>query len=348
MGLTIPGSCEYIGDYAFYGCPLLGADVEFVVNDDEESDDTNTDADDSTDEKNDEGAGGNTGGDTEEEDSTQGPGYSDSNTFKVRYELILEEGIKHIGSRAFFKCTGLIDVTIPDSVTDIGIRAFYGCESLESVTVGSGLSEISAFLFYGCKNLEEVKFSDNLQVIDEFAFRGCEKLADLKLPKGLKTIGRYAFHGCNAITNIAIPKNVTTIGDFAFRKNLSVTSITLHSDVMNLGQHAFYFDNAATIYCESEEAPVSWSDIWNSSFRPIVWGCTLSPDKSYVVSFVKSASSIENADAINGILAPTRDGFVFDGWSLEDGGEVVYSASEIVNAEDGVELYAIWTPKSAQ
>ena len=41
--------------------------------------------------------------------------------------------VTSIGVSAFYGCTGLTSVTIPDSVTSIGDYAFSGCESLTSV-----------------------------------------------------------------------------------------------------------------------------------------------------------------------------------------------------------------------
>jgi hypothetical protein len=40
-----------------------------------------------------------------------------------------------IGNTAFFGCSGLTNVTIPNSVTSIGISAFNGCIGLTSVTI---------------------------------------------------------------------------------------------------------------------------------------------------------------------------------------------------------------------
>ena len=319
LGLTIPGSCKYIGEFAFFGCSLLGCENEYDLSE-----------------------GGS------EDDDSSSPDYSGSNIKKVRYHLILEEGIEEIGSRAFFGCSGLIDLTIPDSVNTLGIRAFYKCSSLETLVIGTGLDIVPEYSFYGCRALKNVVFSNNIKTIDNYAFRGCEKLEELDLPNDLKTIGKYAFHGCTSLSNISLPKSVISVGDFAFRKNLSVTSAVLHSGIVDLGQHALYSDNVATIYCESEERSGYWHERWNSSYRPVIWGCTLSDDKSYVVSFVKTEGAIENADAINGILAPAREGYEFAGWSLSEGSEeVAYSASEIINAEDGSVLYAIWLPVTA-
>jgi hypothetical protein len=49
--------------------------------------------------------------------------------------IILGEGVTSIGKEAFYDCTGLTSVTIPNSVTSIGGSAFYECSSLASITI---------------------------------------------------------------------------------------------------------------------------------------------------------------------------------------------------------------------
>lgn len=46
--------------------------------------------------------------------------------------------VTSIGDKAFFGCTRLTSITIPDSVTSIGDGAFVDCSSLTSVTIPKG------------------------------------------------------------------------------------------------------------------------------------------------------------------------------------------------------------------
>ena len=61
-----------------------------------------------------------------------------------------------IGDYAFWFCSGLTSITIPNSVTRIGYEAFVGCSGLTSITIGSGIKNIGTWAFASCKNLETV------------------------------------------------------------------------------------------------------------------------------------------------------------------------------------------------
>jgi hypothetical protein len=47
---------------------------------------------------------------------------------------LISKGVKEIGTTAFYACTSLKSITIPESVTEIASTAFSGCTSLECVT----------------------------------------------------------------------------------------------------------------------------------------------------------------------------------------------------------------------
>ena len=65
-------------------------------------------------------------------------------------------GVTSIGNSAFWGCSGLTGVTIPDGVTSIGNEAFSHCESLTSVTIPDGVTSIGGAAFYGCRSLASV------------------------------------------------------------------------------------------------------------------------------------------------------------------------------------------------
>ena len=54
-----------------------------------------------------------------------------------------------IGERAFYNCTSLSSVVIPESVTEIGPYAFGKCESLTSIVIPDNVTEIGYDAFNG-------------------------------------------------------------------------------------------------------------------------------------------------------------------------------------------------------
>ena len=264
-----------------------------------------------------------------------------------RFYLTLNEGIEYIGSRAFFNC-GVVDLVIPDSVTEMGIRAFYGCTKMETLTIGSGLAKIPDFAFYGCTKLKEVHLSNGTLTIGEQAFQNCKALTTIDLSQTLNTIEKAAFLGCESLTDLTLPTSLTTIGDFAFRGMWSDGSITLPASVIDVGSHAFYSNVALTIYAEGNTDCTEYWTLWNSSWRPVIYGCTLSSDKSYVVSVVKQENNVTNTYATGGISAPERSGYTFMGWATSEGGSAVYTAAEIASVANGTTLYAVWQEQLAQ
>ena len=60
---------------------------------------------------------------------------------------------------AFTDCTGLTDVTIPDSVTSIGSSAFYHCTGLTDVTIPDSVTGIGSYAFAYCYGLANVYYA---------------------------------------------------------------------------------------------------------------------------------------------------------------------------------------------
>ena len=87
--------------------------------------------------------------------------------------------VTSIGLSAFYNCTGLTSVTIPNSVTSIGWWAFHGCSGLTSIVVSEGN------LLYDSR--------DNCNAIIETAtntlITGCQNTT---IPNSVTCIGEYS------------------------------------------------------------------------------------------------------------------------------------------------------------
>ena len=219
----------------------------------------------------------------------------------------------HIGEKAFNKCEALEEVVFGDSVEIIGDRSFYKCASLTSLTL-----------------------PDSLDSIGDYAFYKCEALATLNLGGGIASIGNSAFYGCSAIEAVSFPRSLTHIGKQAFRNCTALTSVVLSGSVTEVMDHAFYGCSALTVYTELTKAGEDWSGRWNSSYRPVIWGCNISEEGDYVVSLTKEKNTVLNRNASNTVSNPTRAGYTFGGWGTNStANAAAYTSETLADATNG-------------
>lgn len=67
--------------------------------------------------------------------------------------------VASIGEGAFYICSELTNIIIPNNVTNIGDGAFSGCRNLTNATVSGAITSIGESAFDGCSSLAEINFT---------------------------------------------------------------------------------------------------------------------------------------------------------------------------------------------
>ena len=113
----------------------------------------------------------------------------------------------NIGNSAFYDCSKLMSIDIPDSVRTVGENAFYGCSGLTNINISS----ISAWcvISFGSPEGNPLYYAKNLYIDGNL-------VTDLVVPDGVTSIGQYAFYNCKSLTSVRIPDTVAAIGRDAF------------------------------------------------------------------------------------------------------------------------------------
>ena len=170
--------------------------------------------------------------------------------------VTIPNSVTSIGNSAFEDCRGLTSVTIPNSVTSIGNNAFEDCSGLTSVTIPNSVTSIGNYAFESCSGLTSVTIPNTVTSIGDSAFSGCSGLTSVTIPNSVTTIGYYAFSGCSGLTSVTIPNSVTSIGSEAFNNCSALTTLTIGSSVRRISERAFAgCSKLEEVYCLAENVP---------------------------------------------------------------------------------------------
>lgn len=182
-----------------------------------------------------------------------------SNTWAQLYNskgpiTTINEPISQINAYAFYGCSAISIVWIPENITSIGTDAFSGCKNIQEVHYANmtHLTTMSyettysnpivyakeVWLYNDSKKLTEVTIRNN---VNNSAFRGAKWLTKVTFDGGdnVTTIGTDAFLDCTGLSEIALPSSLTTIGQGAFRGS-NLNSIIIPENTIFIAKEAFY------------------------------------------------------------------------------------------------------------
>ena len=173
-------------------------------------------------------------------------------------------GVNRVNKDAFFNCTNLTSITIPDGMTGvIEPDAFSGSTRLTEFKVADGNTAYSTengvlfnadkttlFLYPKGKS-GSYEIPDTVQSIRTQAFQNCSGLTQVTIPasvisKGAGSssvpgLGDSAFSGCTGLTKVTFKEGSTLdgIAENAFANCTALTEITLPENIATIGWYAF-------------------------------------------------------------------------------------------------------------
>ncbi len=178
-------------------------------------------------------------------------------------ELRYFTNLTSIGNDAFYVCSNLASINIPEGVTSIGTYAFSSCSNLTSINIPEGVTSIGSSAFYHCRNLTSINIPEGVTSIEDRVFRRCSNLASINIPEGVTSIGQSAFYGCYSLSDITIPNSVTSIGVSAFN---DIPTVILDSTTpLTYNQ----FSNIA-VFVVPDDAVSAYKDAWSDIAHRIV------------------------------------------------------------------------------
>lgn len=146
-------------------------------------------------------------------------------------DIVIPEGVTHIGEKAFYNCSFIESITIPKSLKSIGEKAFSGDTNYNNWVDHDSYNRIYR------TNLSKINITDvaawcNIDFGDGSIFRfgqgfnkglclylNNERITNLVIPNGVTFISEFAFCKC-ALESVSIPRSIKKIGPHVFSEYL--------------------------------------------------------------------------------------------------------------------------------
>ena len=120
--------------------------------------------------------------------------------------------VTKIGYCAFYKCSSLNNIEIPNSVISIGDHAFYDTAWYNNQPDGVVYAGKVVYKYKGTMpSNTSIIIKDGTLGFGICAFQNCKGLTSIEIPNSVTGIGNYAFYGCSGLTSVTI----TSIGNLA-------------------------------------------------------------------------------------------------------------------------------------
>ena len=210
--------------------------------------------------------------------------------------IIIPSTVKRIEQNAFKNNTTLENVIIQEKdgegVEYIGTGAFYGCSNLQTINLPDTITTIGGSCFRNCTKINNVKLPSNLKTLDNQTFSGCTNLQNIELPQNVESLNSESLVG-TSITKIKLPKNLSNIGNAAL-------SISTLQEIDTSENNYFEFKNGVLYSKDLKTLVLAISNVTSINMESTVE--TIQGFAFYNCSKVSNINITENVKSI-GTLA---------------------------------------------
>lgn len=156
--------------------------------------------------------------------------------------VVIPDGVTDIDDCAFFGCTALSEISIPDSVTHMGLRVFNAtgiyASALDFVYAGRWLVAVKNPDAY--TKIEATAFRSDMIGISDACFRQAANLESVTLPASVQTVGMVAFQRCSKLVEFRAGNGLLRIQPSAFNLCEELTKLILNDGLEEIDDYVFY------------------------------------------------------------------------------------------------------------
>lgn len=254
--------------------------------------------------------------------------YSLGNTLAVT-DWVIPFGVTSIGTNAFYGCSTMKSITLPDTLSSIGSKAFYNCTSLESITIPYSVTAIGSNAFYQCTSLKNAAFQSATSDV---------------------SISSNCFLGCSSLKNITVPMNASVGAKFFGYANSSTKYTDVRMTVYSGSNGQTYADTNGFAYTVADvtyaECAVEYKNTYDDNNVNRTFDYSFTADSSIVYNFYTKGDcdvsavlkdSAGNIVASNDDISNTDKNFIVS-QKLEKGREYILTVSSYKSTG----TYSLW------
>lgn len=159
--------------------------------------------------------------------------------------------LTRINDGAFYNCSSLREVLMPNTVTYVGDAAFQNCTSLHTIIFSDALTILRDYICSDCSALTSVHLPTNLQTIRFRSFYNTSSLKKVDFPSTVDRIYDYAFYNCG-LDSLSLPVTLRYLHQYSFAKCKNLKYVEMPSYLeQGSSSTAYYYVSGDNIYNSS-------------------------------------------------------------------------------------------------